>query len=134
MIPDTTFHPENINGWTELAAECYGADIYEPTPATTLEDCKRGCEAYEGCTFITFGKSDSSYAARCIYKNGKTSGYSCNGCNDDGTCGMSTSCNPRTQYCSTNVLTDENMADDTMVSVTTSVSVDTMNPETTAVS
>ena len=97
--------PMQMNHWTELTEECYGADIYEPMPATTLEECKRGCEEYDGCMFITFGNTDNY--PRCIYKNGLTSVNSCDGCDDDGTCGMSASCDPRTQYCSTNVLTHD---------------------------
>ena len=85
--------------WTEPIPECYGADIvFRNEPYYTLEDCQNGCEATDGCQFITFG------GRRCIFKNGLTSAYKCTGCNSDGTCGNSGDCNPDNEYCSTNYI------------------------------
>lgn len=86
--------------------ECYGADIRE-VYVSTQEECKSGCANYAGergpCLFVTWGNG------RCIYKNGETSVYGCRGCDSNGYCAQkSSSCNPASQYCSTNLLMRSN--------------------------
>ena len=118
-------HAGAAASWTQLFPECIGADIYEVwliffqhrhymlvwkdtgqnanitqvSGGVPLEQCLRGCANYKGprapCLFVTFGR------LRCIYKNGKTSIHSCDGCNDQGVCiQRQVPCNPSQEYCS----------------------------------
>ena len=83
--------------------ECSGGDIYVATGVSSEEACKNGCAAYQGtgapCLFVTWGNG------RCIYKNGKTTPYGCEGCDSDGYCAQkAASCDPNKAFCSANIL------------------------------
>jgi len=85
--------------WSDVFPECYGADLTSFTSIITIEECQELCKSNSNCLFISYGYNT------CILKNGLTSSYSCNGCNVDGTCGNTGSCDPSSSFCGANIVT-----------------------------
>ena len=91
---DTHTHQNNGHIFT---TNCMQVDV------STQKQCQRGCAIYAGegapCLFVTWGNG------RCLYKNGNTSVYGCQGCDSNGYCTQKTTpCDPSFQYCSANII------------------------------
>ena len=90
-------------GWTEPVAACNGGDLQTLHDVLSLEACQSACEQYDGCLFIVFGPHNGSPI--CVLKNmdGQPGAGACTGCDENGYCGNTGSCDVSQTTCSSNL-------------------------------
>ena len=90
-------------GWTAPVPACNGGDLQTLHDVLSLEACQSACEQYDGCLFIVFGLYNGSPI--CVLKNmdGQPDAGACTGCDENGYCANTGSCDVSQTLCSSNL-------------------------------
>ena len=89
--------------WTAPVPACNGGDLQTLSDVLSLEACQSACEQYDGCLFIVFGLHNGSPI--CVLKNmdGQPAAGACTGCDENGYCANTGSCDVSQTLCSSNL-------------------------------